>query len=73
MDSRSAGLLLVAAGLGVVLVGLFVAAGWFGWFGRLPGDLRFGGDNVRVYVPLASMILVSVILTVVVNLLRRIF
>ncbi len=70
---RETGLLIAVAGGVIVVVGLFVAAGALGWFGRLPGDFRFGGGNVRVYVPLVSMLLVSVVLTLVVNLLRRFF
>jgi hypothetical protein len=73
MDSRSIGLLLVAVGVAVVLLGLLVMAGFFGWFGRLPGDVRIDGGNFRVYVPIASMILVSVVLTLVLNLMRRFF
>ncbi|MGO9653121.1 DUF2905 domain-containing protein, partial [Mycobacterium sp.] len=30
------------------------------WFGRLPGDIRVERDNVRVYIPVVSMLLVSV-------------
>ncbi|HVL05839.1 MAG TPA: DUF2905 domain-containing protein [Acidimicrobiales bacterium] len=56
----------VLAVLGVVLV----LAGRAG-LGRLPGDFSFGGDGVRVYVPLATCLLVSFIATVVLNLLVR--
>ena len=70
---RDVGLLIALGGGVLVVVGLLVAAGAAGWFGRLPGDLRFEGDNVRVYVPLVSMILVSVALTVLLNVLRRLF
>ena len=38
---------------------------------QLPGDLRFGSGNTRIYIPITSMIIVSVLLTVIVNLLRR--
>jgi hypothetical protein len=41
------------------------------WFGRLPGDLRFEGERTRFYLPITSMVVVSVILTVVLNLARR--
>lgn len=40
----------------------------FSWFGNLPGDIRIEGENSRVYIPITSMILVSVALTLVVNL-----
>jgi hypothetical protein len=68
---RGLGLLLIAVGLGVAAVGALVWAGGFGWFGRLPGDLRLESGRSRVLVPLTSMVLVSVVLTLVVNLLLR--
>lgn len=73
MDSRSLGFLIVSAGIVVIIVGVLVATGALGWFGRLPGDLRFEGESVRVYVPLASMVIASVVLTLVLNVLRRFF
>ena len=56
----------VLAVLGAVLV----LAGRAG-LGRLPGDFSFGGDGVRVYVPLATCLLLSLIATVVLNVLVR--
>ena len=60
-------------GLGAVLAvlgGVLMLAGRAG-LGRLPGDLTFGGDSVRVFVPLASCLLLSLIATVVLNVLLR--
>jgi NAD/NADP transhydrogenase beta subunit len=71
MDARSIGLALIAVGLLVVLIGAAVMTGLLGWFGRLPGDIRIEGSNVKVYVPLVSMLLVSVLLSVVLMLLTR--
>jgi hypothetical protein len=71
MDARSAGGLIVVAGIGLVVVGLFVYSGALSWFGRLPGDFSYEGERTRVYIPFASMILVSVVLSVVLYLVRR--
>lgn len=71
MDSRTVGLVIVALGVGAIVVGLLVATGGLSWFGRLPGDLRYEGEHTRVYVPITSMILVSIVLTVVLSLLGR--
>lgn len=59
--------------IGVVLlaVGVLVWAGGLGWFGSLPGDLRWEGGRTRVYVPITSMILLSVVLSVVLWVVRR--
>ena len=62
-------LLVGAAVLGVAGL-LLVAASALG-LGRLPGDLSFGRGNVRVFVPLATSVVLSVVATVVVNVLIR--
>jgi hypothetical protein len=71
--SRPAGILLVVAGIALVVVGLLVLTGGLSWFGRLPGDIRIERGNVRFYVPIVSMFLVSLALTLVLSLLRRLF
>jgi hypothetical protein len=69
----SPGPVLVAIGLGLVLVGLLVWSGAPAWFGRLPGDIRIERDSVRVYIPVVSMLLVSAVLSLLLYLLRRLF
>ena len=39
--------------------------------GRLPGDLRFGRGSTRVYIPLATSLIVSIVATIVLNLFFR--
>jgi hypothetical protein len=73
MPSRSLGLLIVGLGVAAILVGLLVWAGWLSWFGRLPGDVRIERENVRVYFPITSMILISIVLSLLMALLRRFF
>lgn len=68
---KSAGLMLVLAGLGLVVLGLLVYSGALSWFGRLPGDLRWEGEHSRVYFPFASMLLLSVLLSLLAFLVRR--
>lgn len=59
------GPLLVVLGVALVLVGLLAWSGALGWFGRLPGDIRIEREGMRVYVPLVSMLVVSVVLSIV--------
>jgi hypothetical protein len=56
-------------GAGIVVVGALVrfAPGLFSWFGNLPGDVKAEGQSSRFFFPLTSMIVVSVVLTVIVN------
>jgi hypothetical protein len=71
--NRSIGLLVVIAGGALIVLGLLIYSGALSWFGRLPGDIRYEGEHTRVYFPLVSAILVSVVLSVLLYLLRRLF
>lgn len=72
-SSPSAGLALVGLGLAIAVVGLLVWSGALSWFGRLPGDIRIERDGVHVYIPIVSMLVASVVLTLVVNLVAKLF
>ena len=61
------------AGALLLFIGAALAyAPWLvNWFGRLPGDLRFESGSTRVFIPITSMIILSVVLTILINILRR--
>ena len=65
------GNVLIAVGIGVVLVGFMVKFGWFSWFGHLPGDIRRDGERGSFFFPITSSIVVSVVATVILNLVAR--
>ena len=69
--SRSTGLILIAVGVVIALIGALAMAGWLSWFGRLPGDIRIEREGVRVYFPIVSMLIVSVVLSLILAILRR--
>ena len=69
--NASPGPMIMLAGVALVLVGLAVWSGALGWFGRLPGDIRIERDSMRIYIPLASMLLISAVLTLLMYLLNR--
>jgi len=73
VSSSPLGSVLITLGIGLVVVGLLVSLGGFGWFGRLPGDIRIERDTVRIYIPFATMILISIVLNLVFYLIRRFF
>src|SRR6266446_6355537 len=69
--NRYIGLLVIVGGLCLVFAGFLIYTGWLSWFGRLPGDIRYESDHVQVYVPIVSMLIVSVVLSLLFYLLRR--
>jgi hypothetical protein len=58
-------------GLALLAIGALAWSGALSWFGRLPGDIRVERPGVRFYVPISSMIIVSVVLTVIAAVFRR--
>jgi hypothetical protein len=64
---------LIIAGLGLAALGaVLLYAPWLvRWFGRLPGDLRFETERTRVYVPIVSMALLSVVISLLLSIFRR--
>ncbi len=71
--NRGIGMLIIGAGICLVVVGLIIYSGGLDWFGRLPGDIRYEGERTKVYVPIVSMLLVSLALSLIFYLLRRFF
>ena len=65
---------LISAGIVIALLGaLVMILGRIGLF-KLPGDLEFGSKNWRLYLPIASCILISIVLTIIlwlINYFRR--
>ncbi len=62
--------LLIVIGLLLLLLGvlLLVAPKSLAWFGNLPGDIDIRRGPTRVFIPLTSMLLVSLLLTLLLNL-----
>lgn len=69
------GTLLMWIGAGILVLGglLRFAPGLFSWFGNLPGDIRIEGENSSVFIPITSMILISVIATILFNVVGSLF
>jgi hypothetical protein len=71
MSGRSSALFVIVIGFVMVGFGLLMWAGALSWFGRLPGDLRLGDERTRVFIPITSMLIVSLILSLILWLVRR--
>jgi hypothetical protein len=67
------GKILMLIGLAVFALGLIVsfAPGLLGWFGKLPGDVRIEEKNRFIFFPITSMIVISLLLTLLINLFFR--
>lgn len=66
-DHTNLGWVLLALGLFIAGIGLvWLLAGSIPWLGRLPGDIRIERENFRFYFPLATCLLLSLLLSLVI-------
>lgn len=70
---QNIGKYIMIAGISILLLGIIVyfAGEKFRWFGNLPGDIRIFRDNFRLYIPITTMIITSVLLTLIIYLIKR--
>jgi xanthine/uracil permease len=71
--NRAVGFFVIASGICVLLIGLLIYSGGLNWFGHLPGDIRHEGERVQLYVPIVSMLVISLVLSLILYLIRRFF
>ncbi len=69
------GKLLVIGGIIIIIFGLIL---WLGgnklnWIGHLPGDIRIEKENLRFYFPITTMIIISIVLSLILWLIRKLF
>jgi len=64
---------IMVAGAVLLFIGVVLQfAPWaFSWFGRLPGDIRIETERGVIFIPITSMVIISVVLTLLINLFRR--
>lgn len=72
MNGTELGKILIVLGLGAILIGLVIMAlSKFVSLGHLPGDIFIKGENGSFYFPIVSCIVVSVVLSIIMNLFNR--
>jgi membrane protein implicated in regulation of membrane protease activity len=64
---------LIVLGIIILIIGLLLEYTPFllNWFGKLPGDIRVKGENSLFFMPITSMIILSIVLSIVANLFFR--
>jgi hypothetical protein len=69
------GKIIIIAGLILVIAGIIIyfAGNRFNWVGHLPGDIRIEKENVKFYFPITTMIILSIVVSFIIWLVRKIF
>ena len=67
--------LIIYIGILTVFLGIFMYyfSDYLKWFGNLPGDIKINNENINIFIPFTSMLLISILLTVIINFFRRFF
>ncbi len=64
--------IMIAGAILFILGAILYVAPWLlSWFGKLPGDIRIETERVKVFIPITSMIIVSIVLTIIINIFKR--
>ena len=72
MAVESIGRMLLYIGIILVLIGaFFILAAKVPWFGKLPGDFVFKREGLTIFLPITTMVLVSLVLTFLLNIIWR--
>lgn len=74
MDQQT-GKYVILAGVIILIAGIVIYFfhNYFRWLGKLPGDIRVEKENYRFYFPIVSMIVISVLVTIIINVFKRWF
>ncbi|HEU5365799.1 MAG TPA: DUF2905 domain-containing protein [Hanamia sp.] len=74
MDQQTGKYVLIA-GVIIAVAGIIIYFfhDYFKWIGRLPGDFRIEKENFRFYFPLATMIILSLVISIIINIFKRFF
>jgi hypothetical protein len=66
---------LIIIGLFIVIIGIlfYFLGDKLNWIGRLPGDIKVEKENLKIFIPLTTMIIISILLTLILNLFKKIF
>jgi hypothetical protein len=69
------GKILIITGIIMLIAGLilYFAGNRLNWLGHLPGDINIVKDNVRIFIPITTMILLSAILSLILYIIRKFF
>lgn len=72
MDQQT-GKYIIIAGVCILIAGVLVYFfhDYFKWLGKLPGDIRIEKENYRFYFPIVTMLVVSIALTLIINIIKR--
>ena len=72
MDQNT-GKYIIFIGVGVIVVGILIyfLHDKLHWIGRLPGDIRIEKENSGFYFPIVTMLLLSLVLTIIINLIKK--
>ena len=66
---------MIIIGLFILVIGVLIyfLGDKLSWIGRLPGDIRIEKENLKIFIPITTMILISILLTLIITLIKKIF
>ncbi|MEO9098840.1 MAG: DUF2905 domain-containing protein [Ginsengibacter sp.] len=74
MDQQT-GKYIIITGLLILMIGILIYFfhDYFKWIGKLPGDIKIEKGNSSFYFPVVTMLVISVVVTLLINVIKRLF
>jgi len=71
--NQETGKYIMLLGVAILVIGIIIYFFYdkLHWIGHLPGDIRIVKENFRFYFPITTMIIFSIVLTIVVQIIKR--
>ncbi len=65
---------VIVTGIIIVVIGvvIYFFSNKLNWIGRLPGDIRIEKENFRFYFPITTMIIASILVSIIIQIIKRI-
>ncbi|WP_310587461.1 DUF2905 domain-containing protein [Emticicia sp. CRIBPO] len=75
MMNQNTGKMLIFGGLIILVIGvvIYFSGNKLNWIGRLPGDIRIEKPGMKIYFPVVTMILLSLVLNLIIWLIKKFF
>ncbi|MEP6683535.1 MAG: DUF2905 domain-containing protein [Parafilimonas sp.] len=73
--NQQTGKWIIIAGVLIIVIGVIIYFfhDKFSWLGKLPGDIRIENGNTRFYFPVVTMIILSIVISVLINIFKKFF
>ena len=75
ISARTSGKQNDKEGISLFIIGIFISffSDKFSWFGNLVGDINYKSNKVKIFIPISSMLILSILISIIINIINKLF